>query len=245
MRCLVGDDANIFVKITCAPLRAKFDAAGLLSAQASPEIIPYIEMDNDTTHGFNVPATDAGANKWFKWCYEIIAEAAPELFEVEVAAAYNDLLEACAKYPELEAEACLCLAKTTEEEIHTRFPVFMAVGDYKFAICAKNSLPLTDVSERYHTAREEISPKCKALYDIIVPKIIPYLVKMRAIEYRKSRIRLAEEAMDAAEEFRKKETQRLAEIGRECWHHLCHERNEYEKLLATPLAKYEDVSECY
>jgi hypothetical protein len=57
----------------------------------------------DPEHGFNVPETDDGVNKWFRWCYSMIAEAAPELFDSKVATrAYNDLVAACAKYPELK-----------------------------------------------------------------------------------------------------------------------------------------------
>ena len=78
----------------CGPAAVIRDSAP--TTHASPPLVV------DPVHGFNVPTIDTGAGKWFQWCYGIIAEVAPELFDSKrVTTAFNDLAAACAKYPEL------------------------------------------------------------------------------------------------------------------------------------------------
>jgi hypothetical protein len=187
-------------------------------------------------HGFNVPTTDTGINKWFRWCYAMIAEAAPELFDSKITtAAYNDLVAVCAKYPELILCSYIGIASrgkrynryamnnllngSGEKDtlLHNQFPVYMLGNsgmpyyNYMYNVCASDMTASKYASysadskhsefiKKYYAIRADILPKCKALYDIIVPKLDGYLKKKTEIANLKERIEYADKYIQNAEQ---------------------------------------------
>ena len=176
------------------------------SAPTTPASPPLVV---DPAHGFNVPTTDtdAGASKWFQWCYGIIAEIAPELFDSKrVTAAFNDLAAACAKYPELKTY------KGLKKYDHT-YILWYTHDDY-YSTYSWNGFPVqfpynwSQQNPAELTAKNEIIPKYKVLYDLLKPKIVTFLEKKSRFSMLQKCIARSQKFLDKAEEKRKAELRR-------------------------------------
>ncbi len=66
----------------------------------------------------------------------------------------------------------------------------------------------SEFMKKYSEIRADILPKCKALYDIIMPKLGPYLKKKTEIAGIKYRIEAADKYIQKAEERRKEQLRR-------------------------------------
>lgn len=197
---------------------------------------PKEELVVNPAHGYNVPPTDKGISRWFRWCYSMIAEAAPELFDSKMtAAAYNDLVAVCAKYPELELDKHIGMKyngkkynryaennlhgcfREADSLPHNDFPVYLRdtnkLSQYaclyicgiestidKYSSYYSHYIQCMAFLKKYLAIRSEIMPKCKALYDIIVPKLGPYMKNKRDIKSLEIRMKVADNCLRIAEE---------------------------------------------
>ena len=176
------------------------------TTHASPQLVV------DPAHGFNVPTTDTGAGKWFQWCYGIIAEVAPDLFDSKrVTAAFNDLAAACAKYPELKTYRGLKKYDHYNMLWYTYDP---PLAQDTYSNYSWNGFPVEFPYTRLQqnpaeaTAKGEIIPKYKVLYDLLKPKIVAFLEKKSRISLLENCIARSQKFLDKAEEKRKAELRR-------------------------------------
>lgn len=171
------------------------------TTHASPPLVV------DPVHGFNVPTTAAGAGNWFQWCYGIIAEVAPELFDSKrVTTAFNDLAAACAKYPELNTYRGLKKYDHSNMLWYTYDTPYSSYSWNGFPV----EFPYTGLQQNpaEATAKVEIIPKYKVLYDLLKPKIGAFLEKKDRISMLEKCIASSQKFLDRAEEKRKAELRR-------------------------------------
>ena len=184
------------------------DSAAVIRESAPTRTTPVTPpLVVDPAHGFNVPTTDAGAGKWFQWCYGIIAEVAPELFDSKrVTTAFNDLAAACVKYPELKTYRGLKKYDHSNMLWYTYDPPYSNYSWNGFPV----EFPYIGLQQNPPeiAAKVEIISKYKVLYDLLKPKIGAFLEKKSRILMLEKCIAGSQKFLDRAEEKRKAELRR-------------------------------------
>lgn len=183
-------------------------------------------------HGFNLPKTEASGGIWFQWCYEMIAEAAPELFNKEVATAYNDLVEVCSKYPKLGTRTRLDIDRYSLINLwYDESDYFGKHNYYGFNIYIDFNVGYGKAyREEYMKSFNEIVPKYKILCELISPKIWPYLERMKEKIKLEKEIKVVERFIKRADLRYKKMVERHTE-----------EVNQYKNRLEELINKYESI----
>lgn len=136
-----------------------------------------IKVTVNPEHGFKVPTTknDICGAAALKWCYGIISEAAPELLEnEEVKKAYNDLVDVCAKYPNLWSfhTTGRYMHRYSKDNIDYGFPARLPINSDM-----TDMIKWREESEKRYTSEEEIRSYYKKLYNLIGDKVETYMAK--------------------------------------------------------------------
>lgn len=179
-----------------------------------------------TTDGFIIPRDKTiNLNKWFRWVYKIIKEAAPELLESEeVKNAYNNLVSICLKDSDIQSEYYLRGKMPCYHELlsyHPGSPRNTWSGIDGFKVFFKSERHGRDSystksdyyygqsnlvkKERsvYDESRNEIAAAYKALFELINKPIHKHIYKInlkkkleRYIIYTKKRIEHTEKVLN-------------------------------------------------
>jgi hypothetical protein len=154
-----------------------------------------------TTDGFIIPRDKTiNLNKWFRWVYKIIKEAAPELLaSEEVKNAYNNLVEICLKDSDIQSDYYLRGKMPCYHELLSYHPgsprnawggidgfkVFFNSERYgkdpystRSEYYYKNYLPEKKEKSVYDAAGNEIAAAYKSLFELIYKPIHKHINKI-------------------------------------------------------------------
>jgi hypothetical protein len=163
-----------------------------------------IKVTQNPEDGFKVLARrgDTGGANWLRWCYGIISEAAPELFEnEEVKKAYNNVVYVCAKYPNLRSinTASMYIHRYSENNIKYGLPWYL-----------ENENKNTDIRKWYtheevekrRMVNTDITPYYNVLYSLIADKIMSYMKRKEIERKHIESIKNAKKYIKNAEDIR-------------------------------------------
>lgn len=154
----------------------------------------------EKVNGFTIPKDKKiNLNKWFRWLYKIMKEAAPELLaSEEVKVAYNNLVAVCLKDNDIQSEYYLKNIMTYSIDLLSYYPgsprnAWGGIDGFKVFFNSERygkdphstrseyyykHLPEKKEQSVYDEARNEIAAAYKALFELIYKPIHKHINKI-------------------------------------------------------------------